>query len=177
MDCNFHLDNRLLAFLRCLIIAERSMMPQLGPSKCTYSPIPTQEEAASPEGREHIFNPSQIYSIILKYIHWFSNITNHSQIYSIILKCIQSFSNTFNHSQNLCNNFQIYSIVLRYIQSFSNIFNYLRYIQSFSSTFNHSQIYSIIFKYILSYLKNIATGETSQAITPFHFFDNFNFPH
>ena len=23
--------------------------------------------------------------------------------------------------------------------------------------------------------KNIATGETSQAITPFHFFDNFNF--
>ena len=26
-------------------------------------------------------------------------------------------------------------------------------------------------------LKNIATGETSQAITPFHFFDNFNFHH
>ena len=25
--------------------------------------------------------------------------------------------------------------------------------------------------------KNIATGETSQAITPFHFFDNFNFHH
>ena len=24
---------------------------------------------------------------------------------------------------------------------------------------------------------NIATGETSQAITPFHFFDNFNFHH
>ena len=23
--------------------------------------------------------------------------------------------------------------------------------------------------------KNIATGETSQAITPFHFFDNLNF--
>ena len=25
--------------------------------------------------------------------------------------------------------------------------------------------------------KNIATGETSQAITPFHFFHNFNFHH
>ena len=25
--------------------------------------------------------------------------------------------------------------------------------------------------------KNIATGETSQAITPFHFFDYFNFRH
>ena len=25
--------------------------------------------------------------------------------------------------------------------------------------------------------KNIATGETSQAITPFHFFDNFKFHH
>ena len=25
--------------------------------------------------------------------------------------------------------------------------------------------------------ENIATGETSQAITPFHFFDNFNFHH
>ena len=25
--------------------------------------------------------------------------------------------------------------------------------------------------------KNIATGETSQAITPFHFLDNFNFHH
>ena len=25
--------------------------------------------------------------------------------------------------------------------------------------------------------KNIATGETSQAITPLHFFDNFNFHH
>ena len=25
--------------------------------------------------------------------------------------------------------------------------------------------------------KNIATGETSQAITPFHFFDSFNFHH
>ena len=25
--------------------------------------------------------------------------------------------------------------------------------------------------------KNIATGETSQAITPFHLFDNFNFHH
>ena len=25
--------------------------------------------------------------------------------------------------------------------------------------------------------KNIATGETLQAITPFHFFDNFNFYH
>ena len=25
--------------------------------------------------------------------------------------------------------------------------------------------------------KNIATGETSQAITPFHFFDNSNFHH
>ena len=24
---------------------------------------------------------------------------------------------------------------------------------------------------------NIATGKTSQAITPFHFFDNFNFHH
>ena len=24
---------------------------------------------------------------------------------------------------------------------------------------------------------NIATGETSQAITPFHSFDNFNFHH
>ena len=24
-------------------------------------------------------------------------------------------------------------------------------------------------------MRNIATGETSQAITPFHFFDNFNF--
>ena len=29
----------------------------------------------------------------------------------------------------------------------------------------------------LSLIKNIATGETSQAITPFHFFDNFNFHH
>ena len=26
-------------------------------------------------------------------------------------------------------------------------------------------------------IRNIATGETSQAITPFHFFDNFNFHH
>ena len=26
-------------------------------------------------------------------------------------------------------------------------------------------------------LENIATGETSQAITPFHFFNNFNFHH
>ena len=25
--------------------------------------------------------------------------------------------------------------------------------------------------------QNIATGKTSQAITPFHFFDNFNFHH
>ena len=30
---------------------------------------------------------------------------------------------------------------------------------------------------ISSHVKNIATGETSQAITPFHFFDNFNFHH
>ena len=28
-----------------------------------------------------------------------------------------------------------------------------------------------------SSFKNIATGETSQSITPFHFFDNFNFHH
>ena len=28
---------------------------------------------------------------------------------------------------------------------------------------------------ILEANENIATGETSQAITPFHFFDNFNF--
>ena len=27
------------------------------------------------------------------------------------------------------------------------------------------------------YYINIATGETSQAITPFHFFDNFYFHH
>ena len=27
------------------------------------------------------------------------------------------------------------------------------------------------------FIKNIATGETSQAITPFHFFDYFNFHH
>ena len=26
-------------------------------------------------------------------------------------------------------------------------------------------------------VQNIATGETSQAITPFHYFDNFNFHH
>ena len=26
-------------------------------------------------------------------------------------------------------------------------------------------------------LKNIATGETSQGITPFHFFNNINFHH
>ena len=26
-------------------------------------------------------------------------------------------------------------------------------------------------------IQNIATGETSQAITPFHFLDNFNFHH
>ena len=29
----------------------------------------------------------------------------------------------------------------------------------------------------LQSVKNIATGETSQAITSFHFFDNFNFHH
>ena len=29
----------------------------------------------------------------------------------------------------------------------------------------------------MKYKINIATGETSQAITPFHFFDNFNFHH
>ena len=32
-------------------------------------------------------------------------------------------------------------------------------------------------KVLRAAVKNIATGETSQAITPFHFFDNFNFPH
>ena len=31
-----------------------------------------------------------------------------------------------------------------------------------------------IFKSV-QYIKNIATGETSQAITPFHFFDYFHF--
>ena len=29
--------------------------------------------------------------------------------------------------------------------------------------------------YIQAFCQNIATGETSQAITPFHIFDNFNF--
>ena len=29
----------------------------------------------------------------------------------------------------------------------------------------------------LIYVSNIATGETSQAIAPFHFFDNFSFHH
>ena len=27
------------------------------------------------------------------------------------------------------------------------------------------------------YIQNIATGETSQALTPFHSFDSFNFYH
>ena len=32
-------------------------------------------------------------------------------------------------------------------------------------------------KYLQIQTQNIATGETSQAITPFHFFDNLNFHH
>ena len=34
-----------------------------------------------------------------------------------------------------------------------------------------------VFCYQVTNYQNIATGETSQAITPFHFFDNLNFHH
>ena len=40
----------------------------------------------------------------------------------------------------------------------------------------HRKKYNVVLnKYNMVTEKNIATGETSQDITPFHFFHNFNF--